>query len=229
VVSASEANETETAAGYLVNSALADALFGNREEARKSVLAVRPLESRDLQYAKALVLALVGETAKPQSLAENLAKSFAEDTTVRFNYLPTLRAQLALNHRDAGGAIESLQVTSSQELMIPSGPTVDLVMLPVFVRGKAHLTAHQANEAAVEFQKILDRQGLLPFSPIRALANLYLARAYALQSNTLAAPEAHAARVKARAAYEGFLTLWNDADLNIPILTEAKAEYAKLQ
>jgi eukaryotic-like serine/threonine-protein kinase len=229
VVSATEANETETAAGYQINSALADALFGNREEARKSVLAVRPLESRDLQYAKALVLALVGETAKPQSLAENLAKSFAEDTTVRFNYLPTLRAQLALNHRDAGGAIESLQVTSSQELMIPSGPTVDLVMLPVFVRGKAHLTAHQANEAAVEFQKILDRQGLLPFSPIRALANLYLARAYALQSNTLAAPEAHAARVKARAAYEGFLTLWNDADPNIPILTEAKAEYAKLQ
>jgi eukaryotic-like serine/threonine-protein kinase len=228
-VSASEADETETAAGYLVNSALADALFGNREEARKSVLALQPFESRDLQYAKALVLALVGETAKPQSLAENLAKSFPEDTTVRFNYLPTLRAQLALNRRDAGGAIENLQVTSSHDLMIPSGATIDLVMLPVFVRGKAYLTAHQGNEAAVEFQKILDRQGLLVFSPIRALANLYIARAYALQSNSLAGPESDAARAKACAAYEGFLTLWKDADPNIPILTEAKAEYAKLQ
>jgi tetratricopeptide (TPR) repeat protein len=228
VVSASQANETETAASYLVNSALADALFGNREEARKSVLALRPLESRDLQYAKALVLALVGETAKPQSLADNLAKSFPEDTTVRCNYLPTLRAQLALNRGDAGGAIESLQVTSSHELMVPSGPTIDLVMLPVFVRGKAYLEAHQGNQAAVEFQKILDRQGLLVFSPIRALANLYLARAYVLQSHSLAGPEADAAMAKARAANQGFLTLWKDADADIPIFKQAKSEYAKL-
>jgi hypothetical protein len=159
VLSASEANQTETAAGYEINSALADALFGNREEARKSVLALRPFENRDLQYAKALVLALVGETAMSQSLADNLAKSFPEDTTVRLNYLPALRAQLALNRGDPASAIESLQVTSSHELMIPSGPTVDLVMLPVFVRGRAHLKAHQGNEAAVEFQKILDHPG----------------------------------------------------------------------
>jgi hypothetical protein len=142
--------------------------------------------------------------------------------------LPTLHAQLALNRGDTAGAIESLQLTSSQELMIPSGPTIDLVMMPVFVRGKAYLKAHQCSQAAVEFQKILDRLGLLVFSPIRTLANLYLARAYALQSNSLAGPEADAARAKARAAYEGFLTLWKDADPNIPILHEAKAEYAKL-
>jgi tetratricopeptide (TPR) repeat protein len=228
VVSASQANETETAAGYLINSALADALFGNREQARKSVLALGPLEGRDLQYAKALVLALVGGTAIPQSLADNLAKAFPEDTTVRCNYLPTLRAQLALNRGDAGGAIENLQVTSSHELMIPSGPTIDLAMLPVFVRGKAYLKAHQGNQAAVEFQKILDRQGLLVFSPIRALANLYLARAYALQSHSLKGPEADAARAKARAANHGFLTLWKDADADIPIFKQAKSEYAKL-
>ena len=186
-------------------------------------------ESRDLLYAKALALALVGETAKPQSLADDLAKSFPDDTTVRFNYLPALRAQLALNRRDPGGAIESLQLISSHELMIPGGPTVDLAMLPVFVRGRAHLEAHQGNEAAVEFQKILDRPGLLAFSPIRALANLYLARAYAMQTHPLAGPEADAARAKARAAYEGFLTLWKDADPNVPVLKEAKAEYAKLQ
>ncbi len=226
--SASEAEETETAACYLVNSALADALFGNGEEARKSVQALRPSESRDLQYAKALVLALVGETAKSQTLAESLAKSFPEDTTVRFNYLPTLRAQLALNRRDTGGAIESLQVASSDELMIPNGATIDIVMLPVFVRGKAYLKAHQGNEAAAEFQKILDRPGLLVFSPIRALAYIYLARAYALQSNSPAGPEADAARAKACAAYKDFLTLWKDADPNVPILTEAKAEYANL-
>ena len=230
VVSANEANEAETAAGYLSNSALQEALFGNREDARKSVLgANRRSDSRDLQYAKALVLALVGDTEKSQSITEKLAKSFPEDTTVRFNYLPTLHAQLALNRGDTAAAIKGLQVTSSQELMIPGGPTIDLVMLPVFVRGKAYLKAHQGSEAAVEFQKIRDRQGLLAFSPIGALANLYLARAYALQSNSLAAPEAHAARAKARAAYEGFLTLWKDADPSIPILTEAKAEYAKLQ
>jgi hypothetical protein len=102
-------------------------------------------------------------------------------------------------------------------------------MLPVFVRGRAHLKAHRGNEAAVEFQKILDRPGLLAFSPIRALANLYLARAYAIQSDSLAGPEADAARAKVRAAYESFLTLWKDADLDVPILKEAKAEYAKLQ
>ena len=230
VVSAKEANETETAAGYRSNSALQEALFGNREDARKSVLgANRHSDSRDLQYATGLVLALVGDTEKSQSIAENLAKSFPEDTTVRFNYLPTLHAQLALNRGDTAGAVESLQITSSRELMIPSGPTIDLVMLPVFVRGKAYLKAHQGSEAAVEFQKILDREGLLAFSPIRALANLYLARAYALQSHSFAGPEADAARAKARAAYERFMTLWKDADPDIPILKEAKAEYAKLQ
>ncbi|MGB9245657.1 MAG: hypothetical protein WCC03_20085 [Candidatus Acidiferrales bacterium] len=227
--SASQANERETAAGYLVSSAFADALLGNREEARRSVLAFRPSESRNLQYAKALVLAFVGETAKAQSLAENLAKSFPEDTTVRSNYLPTLRAQLALNRSDAGGAVETLQVTSSHELMLPNGPPIDVVMLPVFVRGTAYLKAHQGSEAAVEFQKILDRQGLLVFSPIRAITHVYLARAFVLQSNSLAGSEADAARAKARAAYEGFLTLWKDADPDIPILKEAKAEYAKLQ
>ncbi len=227
--SASQANERETAAGYLVSSAFADALLGNREEARRSVLAFRPSESRNLQYAKALVLAFVGETAKAQSVAENLAKSFPEDTTVRSNYLPTLRAQLALNRSDAGGAVETLQVTSSHELMLPNGPPIDVVMLPVFVRGTAYLKAHQGSEAAVEFQKILDRQGLLVFSPIRAITHVYLARAFVLQSNSLAGSEADAARAKARAAYEGFLTLWKDADLDVPILKEAKAEYAKLQ
>ncbi len=214
--SASEANEVETSAAYLINSALADALFGNREEARKSALAFQPHQSRDLQYAKALVLALAGETAKPQSLAENLAKSFPEDTTVRSNYLPTLRAQLALNRGNPGGAIESLQAASSHELMMPSGPPIELVMLPVFVRGRAHLKAHQGNEAAVEFQKILDRPGLLAFSPIRALANLYLARAYAMQSHSLAGPDADTARAKVLAAYESFLTLWKDADPDSP-------------
>jgi tetratricopeptide (TPR) repeat protein len=230
VASANEADETETAAGYRANSALQEALFGNRDDARKSVLgANRRSDSRDLQYATGLVLALVGDTEKSQSIAENLAKSFPEDTAVRFNYLPTLHAQLALNRGDTAGAVESLQMTSSRELMIPGGPTIDLVMLPVFVRGKAYLKAHQGSEAAVEFQKILDRQGLLGFSPIRALANLYLARAYAIQSDSLSGPEADAAKAKVRAAYESFLTLWKDADLDIPILKEAKAEYAKLQ
>jgi len=228
--SASEANEKETAAGYLASSALAQALFGSREEVRKSALvAFANSDSRDLQYATALVLALTGDTTRPESLAENLAKSFPEDTTVRFNYLPTLRAQLALNREDATGAIASLQMASSHELMIPSGPPIELVMLPVFVRGKAYLKAHQGSEASVEFQKLLDHQGLLGFSPIRSVASLYLGRAYALQGSPNAGPEADAARAKARAAYQDFLMLWKDADPDIPILEQAKAEYAKLQ
>jgi tetratricopeptide (TPR) repeat protein len=147
-----------------------------------------------------------------------LVRLFPEDTIVRLNYLPTLRAQLALNQKDSAKAIETLQIASPYELITPANPTLALELYPVFVRGQAYLQAHEGSEAAVEFQKILDHRGLVNFAPIGALARLGLARAYALQRDT----------AKARTAYQDFLTLWKDADPDIPILLAAKAEYAKL-
>jgi hypothetical protein len=159
------------------------------------------------------------DSAKPQSLADDLAKFFPEDTIVRLNYLPTLRAQLALNHKDAARAIETLRISSSYELMTSANPLLSLNLYPVFVRGQAYLETHQGSEAASEFQKILDHRGLVGFEPIGALAQLGLARAYVLKSDP----------AKARSAYQDFLTLWKDADADISVLKQAKAEWAKLQ
>jgi tetratricopeptide (TPR) repeat protein len=220
VASAEEAKERETAASHDANSALREALFGNRREARLlSAAALQRSGGRDVQYAAALAFAMAADSAKSQSLADELATLFPEDTIVRRNYLPTLRAQLALNHKDGAKAIDTLRVASPYELMTPANPTLLLEMYPVFVRGQAYLQTHQGREAAAEFQKILEHRGIVNLVPIGALARLGIARAYAVQGDT----------VKAKAAYQDFLTLWKDADPGIPILLAAKAEYAKLR
>jgi eukaryotic-like serine/threonine-protein kinase len=220
VASAEEAKERETAASHDANSALREALFGNQREARLlSAAALQRSGGRDVQYAAALASAMAADSAKSQSLADDLATLFPEDTIVRRNYLPTLRAQLALNHKDGAKAIDTLRVASPYELMTPANPTLLLEMYPVFVRGQAYLQTHQGREAAAEFQKILEHRGIVNFAPIGALARLGIARAYAVQGDT----------VKAKAAYQDFLTLWKDADPGIPILLAAKAEYAKLR
>jgi hypothetical protein len=153
-------------------------------------------------------------------LMGDLRKRFPEDTIVQFNYLPTLRAKHAVSRRNPSEAIESLRAATPYELGQTTFSTPGWTALyPVFVRGEAYLAAHQGSEAAAEFQKILDHSGIVLNQPIGALAHLGLARAYMLQGNT----------VKARAAYQDFLTLWKDADPDIPILKQAKAEYAKLQ
>jgi eukaryotic-like serine/threonine-protein kinase len=144
-----------------------------------------------------------------------LDKKFPEDTVVRFNYLPTLHAQLALSRNDASRAIEVLQAATPYEL----GDVGNRSLYPVYVRGEAYLASHQGDEAAVEFQKILDHRGIVLNSPIGALAHLQIGRAYAMQGDT----------AKAKAAYQDFLTLWKDADRDIPLLKQAKSEYAKLQ
>ena len=148
-------------------------------------------------------------------IGDDLDKRFPEHTIVRFNYLPTLRARLALNRNDAANAIEVLQVASRYEL----GGVGRRSLYPVYVRGQAYLTAHEGSRAAIEFQKILDHRGVVGNGPIGALAHLGLARAYAMQGDT----------AKTKAAYQNFLTLWKDADPDIPIFIAAKAEYAKLQ
>jgi DNA-binding winged helix-turn-helix (wHTH) protein/tetratricopeptide (TPR) repeat protein len=220
VASAEEAKEKERAAGHEADAALYEALFGNQLQARHlAASALQRSGGRDVQYAASLALAMAADSVKSQALADDLVRFFPEDTIVRLNYLPTLRAQVALNHNDAANAIETLRVASPYELITPANPTLSLELYPVFVRGQAYLQAHEGSEAAAEFQKILDHSGLVNFAPIGALAHLGLARAYVLEGDM----------AKARSAYQDFLTLWKDADSNIPILAKAKAEYAKLQ
>jgi tetratricopeptide (TPR) repeat protein len=138
---------------------------------------------------------------------------------VQFNYLPTLRAKLGVSRGNASAALESLRAATSYELGQTTESTYGWTALyPVFVRGEAYLAARQGSEAAAEFQKILDHRGIVLNSPIGALAHLGLARAYVLQGDN----------AKARSAYQDFLTLWKDADPDIPILIAAKVEYAKL-
>ena len=136
---------------------------------------------------------------------------------MQFNYLPTIRAQVALIRKDHSKAVEFLQA-ASYELGTPTD-RISPALYPVYVRGQAYLDAHQGSQAAAEFQKILDHRGIIVNAPIGALAHLQIARSYAMQGDT----------AKARMAYNDFLTLWKDADPDIPILKEAKAEYAKLQ
>jgi eukaryotic-like serine/threonine-protein kinase len=221
VGSAERAQEKEPAATYSALSGLRGALFGNVDEARRrATLAMERSAGRDVHYGAALALAFAGDYGRAQALADDLGKRFPEDTIVQFNYLPTLRAKLAVSRGNASEAIESLRAATPYELGQTTSSFIGWTALyPVFVRGEAYLTAHQGSEAAAEFQKILDHRGIVLNGPIGALAHLQIGRAFAMQGDT----------AKARAAYQGFLTLWKDADPDIPILVAAKSEYAKLK
>jgi predicted Zn-dependent protease len=174
--------------------------------------------NRDVRVIAALALARAGDTAGAEKLAAELGKDFPLGTLVQRYWLPTIRAAVALERKDPNRAIELLEVTSTIEL---SSITADLTIFlcPPYVRGQAWLMLHDGHRAAAEFQKFIDHRGVVMNFPWGALARLGLARAYALQGDT----------AKARTAYQDFLTLWKDADPDIPILKEAEAEYAKLQ
>jgi predicted Ser/Thr protein kinase/Flp pilus assembly protein TadD len=208
------AEEKETAAGYEVSAALREALLGNIREARKLSEAALALSTdRDTQYGVALALVSVGDDSRGKKLAKRLAEQFPEDTAVQFCYLPTVDALLALRRGDSSKAVEALSLATPYELGVAAR------LYPAYARGRVYLAAHQGSKAASEFQKILDHRGVIINEPIGALAHLQIARAYAMQGDA----------AKARAAYQDFLTLWKDADPDIPVLKEAKAEYAKLQ
>jgi hypothetical protein len=218
--SAKRGDEQEMAATYSAASALREALFGNGSEARRRVrLAMERTTGRDLQYVSALALANAGEDARAQALADDLDKKFPEDTIVQFNYLPTLRAKLAVNRGKALDAIESLKIAAPYELGVSTANFVGVSLYPAFVRGEAYLAAKRGSQAGAEFQKIIDQRSVVLNEPIGVLAHLGLARAYRLQGDS----------VKARAAYQHFLTLWKDADPDIPVLIAARSEYAELQ
>jgi serine/threonine protein kinase/tetratricopeptide (TPR) repeat protein len=221
VDSAERADKKEAAATHTAISGLREALFGNTDEARRrAALATNLSTGVDVQYGSALALAYAGEERPVQTLADDLGQRFPEATIVQFNYLPTLRAKLVVSRGNASGALEVLRAATRYELGYSTySPYGWTGLYPVFVRGESYLAAHQGNEAAAEFQKILDYRGIVMNSPIGALAHLQIGRAYAMQGDT----------AKAKAAYQDFLTLWKDADPDIPILIAAKSEYAKLQ
>jgi DNA-binding winged helix-turn-helix (wHTH) protein/Tfp pilus assembly protein PilF len=215
----------DTEALYEADAAVREALFGNVSIARqRAVDALALSQSRDVAFGVGFALALSGDSSRSQELTENLSRRLPEDTRVQFTFAPTLRALLALNHSQPPKAVELLQTAIPYEGGSPSTGGSEFLLgasslYPAYVRGLAYLAAHQGVEAAGEFQKIFDHRGIVASDPIGALAHLQLGRAYALAGDM----------TKAQSAYQDFLSLWKDADPDIPILKQAKAEYAKLQ
>ena len=219
---AQQAGHRERAALFETGAALREALFGNATDARRRAASALALaKNREVEYGAALALALTDDSSQAQALADELEKNFPEDTSVRFSYLPVLRAILALNRRQPSKAIEVLESAAPYELGTPRSNLQGFfgALYPVYVRGQAYLSAHQGAEASSEFQKIVDHRGIVASDPIGVLAHLQLARSYVLSGDT----------AKAKSAYQDFLTLWKDADSDIPVLKQAKVEFAKLQ
>ena len=222
VDAAQRAGQRERAAVYQAAAALSEAFFGNAPAAtRLASEALKLSTGRDAQYGAAFALALAGESSRPQVLADDLDKRFPEHTSVRSNYLPALRGQIALNGGTPNPAIDLLRAVGPYEFAVPalSFQTFFGTLYPAYVRGQAYLAVHRPADAAVEFQKILNHRGLLLADPMGARARLQLGRAFALAGDA----------TRAKAAYQDFLTLWRDADPDIPILRQAKAEYGQLQ
>jgi serine/threonine protein kinase/tetratricopeptide (TPR) repeat protein len=233
VDSSVQTDNKESAAIWLEHAALREAAFGNPAESRRDVadgLKLAPA-SPGVRVEAALASAMAGDSARAGLLAQNLAKDFPLDTQMQGLWLPGIRAQLALDRKNPAAAISLLQTGGQLELG-QIGFTLNLSCLyPVYVRGEAYLAAGQASAAAAEFQKILDHSGIVWNCWTGALAHLGVARANALQARTSQAQsaDADAARVRGLTAYKDFLTLWKDADPDIPILKQARMEYAKLQ
>ena len=218
---AQQSGQKETAAVFDAGAALREAFFEKVPEARRSATAALKLsKDREVEYGAAFALALTGDSKGAQTLTDDLEKRFPDDTCVKFEYVPELRALLALNRNNPAKAIELLQVATPYELGVPrsSFHAIYGVLYPIYVRGEAYLALHQGTQAAAEFQKILDHPGIIFSDPVGALARLQIARAYAMSGDP----------AKARTAYQDFLKLWKDADPDIPVLQHAQAEYTKL-
>jgi hypothetical protein len=218
---AEHAGQRERAALWEAGEAVREALFGNALEARQRATAALDLsKDRETEYGAAFALALSADSSRSQALANDLERRFPEDTTVRFSYLPTLRALLALNRGEPLKAVDLLQAAVPYELGVPRSAIHALfgALYPVYVRGEAYLAAREPAKAAAEFQKILDHRGIVLADPVGAMARLQIGRTFALVED----------KTKAKAGYQDFLTLWKEADPDIPILKQAKAEYARL-
>jgi len=217
-----QAGANGIAAGFQVDAALREGLFGNPTQAKAAALEAKKLsKGADIEGLIALALALSGETQQAQKIAADLDARFPEDTLLQSTYLPAIGGEIALQRKDPDAAIEALRPALSHELAQPKLANLAQIwgMLPAYLRGQGYLALQKGPEAAAEFQKIINHRGVVVNAPTGALAHLGLGRAYTLQGDT----------AKARAAYEDFFALWKDADPGIPILVQAKAEYAQLQ
>ncbi len=198
------------------------ALFGLREEGQRHAAAALSLHrSRDADYGPAFALALLRDSARARKISAELEKRYPEDTSVQFNYLPALRALDALNRDELAKALELTQAAAPYDLAVPgtaffSGSFFG-ALYPVYVRGLAHSRMGHHREAAAEFQKILDHPGIVLNDPIGPMARLQLARALSASGD----------RAKSAAVFKDLLALWRDADPDIPVVQEARAEYVR--
>jgi eukaryotic-like serine/threonine-protein kinase len=232
IESAIHADSKQTGAISQAIAAQREAAFGNTAQAKQSATEVLMLvpASQGVEVEAALAFAMAGDTARAESLAQDLRKRYPLDTQMQSLWLPVIHAQVTLDRKNPAAALTALQPATGP---IEFGMIFFLSNLsclyPTYVRGEAYLAARHGKEAAAEFQKILDHSGIVWNCWTGALAHLGVARANALQAKTSSGADADAASVRALAAYKDFLTLWKDADSDIPILKQAKAEYAKLQ
>ncbi len=226
VSAAKRDGDNESAALWLANGAYREALFGNAEPARQQALEAMALSpGRDVRIAAALTFAEVGDAAKTQKMIDELNAESPADTIVQNYWLPTMRAMIALHRGDTKQAIEELDAAAPYELGIQNVST----MVPIYVRGMAYLKVGQGAEAAAQFGKMLGHRGLAQNAPIEALALLGTARAIALLAKNSKDSDVTTELGRALAAYKNFLTLWKDADPDIPVYKQARAEYARLQ
>jgi tetratricopeptide (TPR) repeat protein len=215
--------DREKAASYCAARAVWEAAYGNAGEATKSATVALDLSNgREVEYATGFAFALSREFSRSEALVGDLEKRFPEDTIAKFDYVPVLRALSLLNAGKPMESVERLQIALQYELAA-NGLNFNHFYLgglhSAYVRGEAFIAAHRYEEAAAEFQKILDHRGLVGLDPVGAMARLQLARALSASGD----------RVKSAALYKDLLALWKDADPGIPVLKQAKAEYAKLQ
>ena len=217
--SALRTSEKEVAAEYRAHSAVREALAGDAAAAKQDAQAALALTAgRQTEGYSAIALGLAGDSAQANRLAADLGKRFSEDTVVKFNFVPMIRAAIALHSGNGKQAIDALSAAAPYELG-QTNSSFTFSLYPVYLRGEAYLAAKQGAAAAGEFQKILDHVGVVGNEPIGALAHLGLGRAYALSGDM----------AKAKSAYRDFFALWEKADADVPVLVQAKAESAKLQ
>jgi len=234
VDSASHSDHKETGAIWEARAAGRAAAFGNAAEARR--LAIEALRispgSQGVQLEAALAFASAGDGAKAETLIQDLSQHSSLDTQTQSLWIPAIRAQIDLDHKNPASALHALQpaIAPLEYGAIAFGANASgSCLYPTYVRGQAYLAAGQGNTAAAEFQKILDHRGIVWNCWTGALAHVGLARANALQARTSQGADADAARVRALAAYKDFLSLWKDADRDTPILKQTEAEYTKLE
>ena len=219
---AEQQGDPERAAEFAIRFALWEAFFGNAREAKQgAATALHTAKNREMEYGAAVALGLAGDSKRAQALADHLQSEYPEDTSIRFSYLPVIRAIVALNRGDSAAAITALEPAVPYELGSPRCAVVLYFgsLYPILLRGEAYLAAHQGPEATREFQKLLDHRGIMVGDAVSALAAYGLARSYALSGDY----------TNARNQYKQFLLQWKDADPDIPILKQAKAEYARLR